>query len=136
MGNWITDDDKFLLDLELKKKTIQEQYDALFRMLSKWGRMGRIIEVGVEIDGQQQLNVFALERWWWRRISGLGLLDRKGKLINRKILSKAGGSKHERFKYMMPSFENNKMWFPNEIRLWRYERVIGKLKYVGYTTMR
>lgn len=132
------DDDKFLLDLELKKKTIQEQYEALFRMISKWGRIGRIIEVGVEIDGQQQLNVFALEKMMMEKNIWFRFARQKGQADKQKgIRSKAtGGSKHERFKYMMPSFENNKMWFPNEIKDSEdMKEMLEELKYVGYTTI-
>lgn len=132
------DDDKFLLDLDLAKRTIQEQYDALFRMISRWGRMGRILEVGVEIDGQQQLNVFALEKMMMEKNIWFRFARQKGQTDKQKgIRSKAvGGSKHERFKYMMPSFENNKMWFPNEIKdSADMKELLEELKYVGYTTI-
>ena len=110
-------DDKFLLDLELKSQTIQSQYEALFRMVQKWGRGGRVLEVGVEVDGQQNLNIFALERMMMEKNVWFRFARQKGAGANSKgIRSKvAGGDKLERFKYMMPSFEMGKVHFPEEL---------------------
>lgn len=132
------DDDKFLIDLDLQKRTIQEQYDALFKMVSKWSRSGRIIDVGVEIDGQQQLNVFALEKMMLEKNIWFRFARQKGQPAGQKgIRSKsASGSKHERFKYMMPSFENSKMWFPNELsNSPDMKEMQEELKYVSYTAI-
>jgi len=131
------DDDKFLLDLELKKRTIQEQYEGLIRLVAKWGKGGRLIEVGIETDGQQQLNLFALKQMmvdknvWFRFARQKGAKEREG------IRSKAaGGSKLERFKYMMPSFETGKIHFPEELRNSPdMKEMLEELKYVSHTTI-
>ncbi len=111
------DDNKFLLDLWLKKSTIQEQYDALFSMLNRWSSYGRVIEVGVEIDGQQQTNIFALEQMMLERNFWFRFAKQKGaSSAQQGIRSKAaGGNKLERFKYMTPSFEGRKVWFAEEL---------------------
>lgn len=112
------DDNKFLIDLWLKKSTIQEQYDALFRLINKWSSDGRVLEVGVEIDGQQQTNVFALEQMMLEKNYWFRFAKQKGASATQKgIRSKAaGGNKLERLKYMMPSFENGRMWFAEELK--------------------
>ena len=111
------DDDKYLLDLELQKRTIQEQYDALFRLVSRWGKNQRVIEVGIEVDGQQKLNIFALKTMMLDKNMWFRFAKQKGAASGSEgIRSKAaGGNKLERFKYMMPSFENRKIWFPEEL---------------------
>ena len=111
-------DDKFLLDLYLEKTTIQGQYDALFTMVNKWSKNGRLVEVGVEIDGQQQTNVFALKKmmnekgFWFRFAKQKGAPSGQEGIRSRS----AGGNKHERFKYMMPNFEGHRMWLPEELK--------------------
>lgn len=45
----------------------------------------------------------------------------------------ASGSKFERFKYMMPSFENKKMWFPESLRETAdMKELLEELKYVTF----
>jgi phage terminase large subunit-like protein len=132
------DDDKFLLDLELKRRSIQDQYNALFRMVSKWGRGGRVLEVGMEIDGQQQLNLFALKRMMIEKNIWFRFARQKGASANSEgILSKAaGGNKLERFKYMMPSFEQKKIWFPNELKASdSMKEMLEELRYVTHTAI-
>lgn len=128
------DDDKFLLDLDLKKKTIQEQYDTVFRLMSTWSRGGRVIEVGVEVDGQQQLNLFALRQMMVDKNLFFRFARQKGSKGAEGIRSRAaGGSKHERFKYMMPSFENRKIWLPNELKSTDdMKELLEELKYVTF----
>ena len=111
-------DDKFLLDLSLKKNTIQEQYDALFTMVNKWSVDGRVLEVGVETDGQQQTNIFALQQMMLQKNFWFRFAKQKGASASQEgIRSRAaGGNKLERFKYMMPNFEGRRMWFAEELR--------------------
>jgi len=111
-------DSWFLLDLNLRKYTMQEQYDALFRVLNRWSRGGRILDVGVEIDGQQQLNVEALKammiqkNFWFRFAKQKGASAKQIGISSRAV----GGNKLERFKYSMPHFEMKKVFFPEEIK--------------------
>lgn len=109
--------DYYLLDLHVKRCEIHEQYDALFRMISVWSRGGRYIEVGVEIDGQQKAHIFSLKEMMIKKGIHFSFAKQKGAPVGREgILSKgAGGNKLERFRYMLPQFQNMKMYFPNEL---------------------
>lgn len=127
------DDDKFLIDIELRKRTIQEQYDALFRMVSRYGKNGRVVEVGMEIDGQQQLNMFALKQMMIEKNMWFRFAKQKGSTAEGIRSRMASGSKFERFKYMMPSFENKKMWFPESLRETEdMKELLEELKYVTF----
>ena len=130
------DNDWFLLDLDLKKRTIQEQYDALFRMVAKYSKAGRVIEVGVEIDGQQQLNVFALKQMmvdknvWFRFAKQKGVGYGQEGIRSRS----ASGSKFERLKYVMPTFEKKKFWLPEDLKTTPdMKEMLEELKYVTYS---
>ena len=110
-------DDKFLLDLFLEKCTINEQYEALFKMYSKWSSRGAHIEVGVEIDGQQQTNIFALDRLMIEKNIWFRYARQKGKAPSQVGLrSRALGNKLERIRAMLPDFEMNKIKFPSELK--------------------
>jgi len=133
-----SDNDTFLLDLELRKRTIQEQYEALFRMVSKWGRNGRVLEVGIEIDGQQKLNVFALKKMMIEKNIWFRFARQKDAPNGREgIMSRsAGGNKLERFRYMMPRFEMGKMWFPEELDdTPDMKEMMEELKYLTYDSI-
>lgn len=110
--------DYYLLDLHVKRCEIQEQYDALFRLISIWSRGGKYIEVGIEIDGQQKAHVFALKEMMIKKGIHFSFARQKGAPVGREgILSKgAGGNKLERFRYMLPQFQNMKMYFPEELK--------------------
>ena len=128
------DDDKFLVDLELQKRTIQEQYDALFRMVSKYGKNGRVVEVGMEIDGQQQLNMFALRQMMIEKNMWFRFAKQKGSKVEGIRSRMASGNKFERFKYMMPSFEGKKIWFPENLRETAdMKELLEELNYVTFT---
>lgn len=128
------DDDKFLVDLELQKRTIQEQYDALFRMVSKYGKNGRVVEVGMEIDGQQQLNMFALRQMMIEKNMWFRFAKQKGSKVEGIRSRTASGNKFERFKYMMPSFEGRKIWFPENLRETAdMKELLEELNYVTFT---
>ena len=120
IGVWAisSNDDYYLLDLSLKRLELEEQYEALFRMVSVWSRGGRHIEVGVEIDGQQKAHIFALKEMMIKKNLYFSFARQKGAPAGREgILSKAAaGSKFERFKYMLPHFQNHKFYFPNELK--------------------
>lgn len=128
--------DYFLLDLSLKKLSIQEQYNELFRMIANWRGGGRDIQVGIEVDGQQKAHLFALKEMMIKKNMFFNLARQKGAPISREgILSKAGGTnKHERFRFMLPQFQNKKFWFPNEIKDTPDMReALKQLKYTTYT---
>ena len=127
--------DYFLLDLSLKKLSIQEQYNELFRMVSYWRTGGRDIQVGIEVDGQQKAHLFALKEMMIKKNLFFNFARQKGAPISREgILSKSGGtSKHERFRFMLPYFQNRKFWFPNELKdTPDMKEALKQLKYTTY----
>lgn len=109
--------DYFLLDVSLKRLELDQQYETLFRMVKTWGK-SRYIEVGVEIDGQQKAHLFSLKQMMQKYNTYFSFAKQKGAPVNREgILSKAGASsKLERFRYMMPHFQNKKFYFPEQLK--------------------
>lgn len=110
--------DYFLLDMCLRRQELQDQYNELFRMVSTWSRGGRFIEVGIEIDGQQKAHVFALKQMMQKKGIYFSFARQKGAPVGREgIMSRsAGGNKLERFRYMLPNFQNMKMYFPEQLK--------------------
>ena len=137
LGVWAvnSNQDFFLLDLCVKKQGIQEQYDELFRMVNFWSReTSRSLTVGVEVDGQQRAHVFALKEQMLKRNEWFLFAKNKGaKPGTEGILSKSSGvNKHERFRLMLPRFQNKKIWFPNELK--DTPDMLEGLKQLKYTT--
>jgi len=109
--------DKYLLDLFLEKCSINEQYKALFKMVSKWSNRGANIEVGVEVDGQQQINLHALDRMMIEKNIWFRYARQKGKGHSQiGIRSRGAGSKLDRIRMMLPDFEMNRVKFPSELK--------------------
>jgi len=110
-------DDKFLVDLFLQKCTIQEQYDALFNFVQKWGTAGTTLEVGVEIDGQQQLNINRLEAMMIERNVWFRFARQKGKPASQTGIRTSGmKNKLERLRATIPDFEMHRIKFPRELQ--------------------
>lgn len=114
-----SNDDKFMMDLWLEKSTIHEQFELLFHIVAKWKKLtkGMNIEVGVEIDGQQQTNIYTLEKMMIEKSVWFNFARQKGKPAKQKgIRSRsATGSKLDRFRVMLPDFEMGKIKFPKEL---------------------
>jgi len=110
--------DYYLVDLCVKRQSIAEQYDELFRMVGFWTSHGKPVEVGIEIDGQQKAHLFSLKEMMVKRSEWFQFARQKGtKYGSVGILSRnSGGSKHERFRFMLPQFQNHKMHFPLELQ--------------------
>ena len=111
-GDW------FLIDMSLKKMGIEEQYQPVFDMVRKWGtKHGKQPTVGIEIDGQQQLNVFALKKMMIEKNTHFRLARQIGEKYGSEGISrrKAGGKKHEQFMRVHPLFEGGKMFFAEEL---------------------
>ncbi|MCK5613302.1 hypothetical protein KAR91_66135 [Candidatus Pacearchaeota archaeon] len=128
--------DYFLLDLCLKRQGMQEQYNELFRMINYWKRGGRDIPVGVEVDGQQRAHLFSLREMMMKKNEYFNFARQKGAAVGKEgILSKSGGaSKHERFRFMVPHFQNKKFWFPEQLKdTPDMKEAIKQLKYTTYT---
>ena len=142
LGLWAvsSNNDYYLLDLCVRRHELQEQYNELFRMLSTWNKHGRMIEVGVEIDGQQKAHLFALKEMMIKKGIYFTFARQKGAPLSREgILSKSSGvSKLERFRYTLPLFQNKKMYFPEQLKdTPDMKEAIKQLKgvtYAGFST--
>ena len=109
-------DDKYLVELFLEKCTIQEQYEALFKMVSRWANKGASLEVGIEIDGQQQLNVNRLDAMMIEKNIWFRYARQKGKAPSQVgIRSRGNGNKMDRIRNALPDFEVNRIKFPREL---------------------
>ena len=112
-------DEKYLLDLWLQKCTIQDQFEALFKMIEKWSKWGKgaPIEVGVEIDGQQQVNIFALDKMKIEKNIWFNYARQKGKGAGQVGIRsrKEAGGKVDRFRAILPEFEMGRIKFPEDI---------------------
>ena len=114
-GDW------FMLDLALRKMGMEEQYKVMLDWAAKYRRLGRHVELGVEVDGQQSAHIFSLEKemasrgdWHtFARQKGVDRDETKKGIISRK----AGGDKHTRFRIAVNNFMlPQKLWFPEHLR--------------------
>lgn len=128
--------DWFLLDLSVKKATIAEQYEPLFRFVREWGsRYGRHVTVGVEIDGQQQLNLHALKKMMLEYNVYFGFARQIGSPFGKEGISRrqATGAKHEQFMRVHPLFQQHKIYFPEELKESAdMKEVLNELSYITY----
>ncbi len=113
-------DERYLLDLWLRKSTINDQYEMLFKIVQKWKFLsrGKNIEVGVEIDGQQQLNIHTLDKMKIEKNIWFSYARQKDAPHNQVgIRSKRiAGSKLDRVKLTLGAFELGKWKFPEELK--------------------
>lgn len=137
LGVWAvnSNQDYFLVDLCVRRHGIGEQYDELFRMVRQWSNKGAPLEVGIEIDGQQKAHLYALKEEMNKRNTYFTFARQRGaKYGSQGILSKsAGGSKHGRFRMMLPQFQNGKIYFAEELRSSPdMEEALRQLKYTTW----
>jgi hypothetical protein len=114
-GDW------FMLELALRKMGMDEQYKTTMDWAAKYKRMGRHVEIGVEVDGSQGAHVFSLEKMMmersdWYTFARQANVDkeetRKG-ILSRKV----GGSKHDRFRVAASNFLlPGKLWLPEHLQ--------------------
>ena len=110
-----SNNDLFLLDLCVRRQELQEQYGELFRMVRTWRKGGRYIEVGVEINGQQKAHLFSLKEMMQKLNVYFSFARQKGAPVGREgVLS--GENKLERFRYVLPKFQNRKFYFPEQLK--------------------
>ena len=130
-GDW------FMLDAVVKKMTIAEQYEPVFKMVREWGgKYGRNVTVGVEIDGQQQLNLHALKKMMLEYNTFFSFARQIGSPYGKEGISRrqATGAKHEQFMRVFPLFQQHKMYFPEELRETPdVKEVMTELNYITYT---
>lgn len=113
-------EDWFMLDLALRKMTMTEQYKGTLDEAARYKRKGKNVEIGVEVDGNQQAHIHSLEKEMMIRGDWYSFAKPKGDpySIRKGILSKnTGVNKHERFRIAANSvLIPQKMWFPEHLR--------------------
>ncbi len=112
-------EDVFLLNLTLRKRSMDSQYEETLREAAKWKRRGKHVEIGVEIDGNQAAHVHSLEKLMMQRGDFYTFARQKGvENSGRKgILSRATGvKKHERFRIASQAMLQKKVWFPEHLK--------------------
>ncbi|MCF6331050.1 MAG: hypothetical protein L3I99_05825 [Sulfurimonas sp.] len=127
----------FLLDMSLKKEGIEEQYEHIFRMVQKYSLLGcSAIEVGIEVDGQQQLNIHALKSAMRLKNIYFSFSKQIGKPYGSEGFSRVGSSKHGHFMRVHPIFQNKKIYFPEElIGSPDMDELLEELNSVTYTSL-
>ena len=111
-GDW------FLLNMTLKKMGIEEQYEPLFAIARKWqANYNKIVTVGVELDGQQQINLFTLRKLMIEKRVNFTFARQMGAPYESKGITrrKAGGDKHTQFMRIHPAFQDGKIFFCEEL---------------------
>jgi len=115
-----SNEDWFLLDLRLRKQSMDEQYRDTLSEASKWLRRGKHVEIGVEVDGNQSAHVYSLEKLMLETSTWATFAKQKGSEENDRkgILSRSTGmKKHERFRIAASTvLLTKKMWFPEHLR--------------------
>lgn len=131
-----SNNDWYLVDLSVKKMGIAEQYEPLFRMNREWaGKYGKHLQVGVEIDGQQQLNLHTLKKQMIEYNSHFSFARQIGSPFGKEGISRrqATGAKHEQFMRVHPLFQQHKIYFPEELKHTKdMEEVLNELNYITY----
>ena len=116
-----SNEDWFLLNLHLKKMGMDTQYTLTLEEAAKWRRKGKNVEIGVEVDGNQSAHVNALEKLMRDQGTFYSFAKQKGQLDSQRkgILSKNSGlgAKHERFRIAAQVMLQQKMWFPEHLKL-------------------
>ena len=112
-----SNNDYFLLDVCVRRQELGEQYNELFRMVRTWSKGGRYLEVGIEVDGQQKAHLFNIKQMMQKQNLFFSFARQKGAPTGREgILSAASGTnKLERFRYILPKFQNMKFYFPEQL---------------------
>ena len=131
-----SNNDIFMLDLCLRRQELEEQYEEVFRMNKYWTKhAAKSITIGIETDGQQKGHVLAVKDRMIRKNEYMTIGKQKGsKPGSEGILSRLEkGSKHWRFRMMLPLFQNKKIYFPRELEDTPDMReMMDQIKYATY----
>ena len=84
-------------------------------MAERWGKVNGWIDVGIELDGQQEGFLVGIDERMLNTNVYFNIANQKG-ASSRGIRSRSAGSKHNRAITMVPQFKLNKFWFPNELK--------------------
>lgn len=121
-----SNEDYFLLDLTLRRMGIDEQYNNIFKLYDRFGKHktgSYVYEVGIEIDGNQQTHLYALDKEQLERgkyfeyAKQVGAPKNRVGILSRGVVSEnKSKGKIDRLKLMVPKFEKRKIWFPEELK--------------------
>ena len=128
--------DFFLMDLTLRKLELEEQYNETFAMAGQTVGQTRGVEVGIELDGQQNIHLIPLKDRMPKKSIYFSFARQKGAEIGSVgIRSRLeGGSKHWRFRAMLPYWQNRKVWFAEELRGSEdMNELLEEIKYCTYS---
>ena len=113
-------EDWFLLNLSLRKRNMAAQYAETLDEAARWKRLGKYVEIGVEIDGNQAAHIYSLEREMEKRGDYYSFARQKGDEYSERkgLLSRSTGvKKHERFRIAVNQvLLPKKMWFPEHLK--------------------
>ena len=125
--------DYLLVDLVLKKMELAMQYNELFRLVNRYKRFTGLIEVGIEIDGQQKIHLFTIKELMNKKNEYFTIAKQKGG-VREGILSKQGkGGKEGRFSVMVPLFQAGKIHIARDLDDTSSMReLMNELEYVTY----
>ena len=130
-GDW------FLIDMSLKRMGIEEQYRPVFDMVQKWGSLsGRLVTVGVEINGQQQINIYTLRTLMREKNIFFSFAKQIGKPYGSEGISRSGGTKHDHFMRTHPMFQSHKVFFAEELKdTIDMKELKNELDYITYSVI-
>jgi hypothetical protein len=114
-----SNNDWFLLNLTLRKRGMALQYSETLDEAAKYKRLGKHVEIGVEVDGNQQSHIHSLERLMMERGDWYTFAKDKNSpdTARKGILSKGTGvKKHERFRIASQLMLEQKVWFPEHLK--------------------
>ena len=131
--------DIFLLELSLKKDGIAEQFEHIFRFVQMYTVKYGVdfVEVGVEINGQQQLNIESLRKDMQARNVYFTFARQVGKPYGSEGVSRSGRNKHNHFMRVHPLFQGHHIYFPEELAdtpdMKELLEELGGITYTGLT---
>ena len=131
-GDW------FMVALVLRKMELEDQYNETFDMVEMVLGKVRWVEVGVEVDGQQPIHIYALKEKMTKRNTYFTIARQKGSKVGSEgIRSRLeGGDKHWRLKQILPMFQNHKIWFPEELKYTPdMKELLEEIKYTTYRSI-
>ena len=136
---WAVDSESrfFLVDMRLAIMGIEEQDDTVFAMVRNLEGKTRGVEVGIELDGNQDTRIDLLREKMPKKNIFFQFARQRGTKVGGKVGIRSrleGGNKHWRFRMMLPYFQNQKIWFPKELRSTSdMSELLEELKMTTYT---
>ena len=131
--------DWFMIDISVKRQTIEQQYNTTMQMVQKWvQRTGKSVEVAVELDGQQRINVYALKQLQIKENIWFTFSKQIGAAAGVQGFSrkKAGGDKHSQFMRIHHLFQNGNIFFAEEFKdSPDMVELLEELKYITYDSI-